>query len=64
MDNCPLISVPTPHGRLIDADALIKEFKECMCVANSNWEYEMVAGYSDAIESVQEADTIIEAEGD
>ena len=21
-DNCPLVEVPTPHGRLIDADAL------------------------------------------
>lgn len=23
-ENCPLIEVPEPHGRLIDADALIK----------------------------------------
>lgn len=26
-DWCPLIEVPEPHGRLIDADALINEFK-------------------------------------
>ena len=25
MPNCPLIEVPTPHGRLIDADALIAD---------------------------------------
>lgn len=24
LDNCPLIDVPEPHGRLIDADALAK----------------------------------------
>ena len=24
-DDCPLIEVPTPHGRLIDADALIAD---------------------------------------
>ena len=57
------VSVPAPHGRLIDADALIKELKECMYVANNNWKYEMVTGYSNAIESVEEACTIIEAEG-
>lgn len=62
--DCPLIEVKSPHGRLIDADALIKELKECMYVANNNWEYEMVTGYSNAIESVEEACTIIEAEGD
>ena len=24
-DDCPLIEIPTPHGRLIDADALIAD---------------------------------------
>ena len=24
-EHCPLIEVPTPHGRLIDADALLKD---------------------------------------
>lgn len=27
--NCPLIEIPTPHGRLIDADALKYTLKEC-----------------------------------
>lgn len=27
-DNCPLVEVPTPHGRLIDADAFLKWLKE------------------------------------
>ena len=25
--NCPLIEVPEPHGRLIDADALVEDLK-------------------------------------
>jgi hypothetical protein len=25
-DNCPLVEVPTPHGRLIDADATMKQW--------------------------------------
>ena len=24
LEDCPLVPVPTPHGRLIDADALLK----------------------------------------
>ena len=27
-DNCPLVEVPTPHGRLIDADELIGYLNE------------------------------------
>ena len=27
-DDCPLAEIPTPHGRLIDADALMKEIQE------------------------------------
>ena len=27
LNNCPLIPVPEPHGRLIDADALVKDLK-------------------------------------
>lgn len=23
-DNCPLVDVPTPHGRLVDADGIVK----------------------------------------
>ena len=26
-DNCPLTEVPEPHGRLIDADALVEDMK-------------------------------------
>ena len=27
--DCPLVDVPTPHGRLIDADAYIDKHEEC-----------------------------------
>lgn len=30
-DDCPLIEVPTPHGRLIDADAHIHEIRKQYC---------------------------------
>ena len=28
MEHCPLIEVPTPHGRLIDADKMEDEYKK------------------------------------
>ena len=46
-DNCPLVEVPTPHGRLIDADNL-----KCPL----SWQGEVVRA------TVREAPTIIEAE--
>lgn len=27
-DNCPLVEIPTPHGRLIDADKLMRDIDE------------------------------------
>lgn len=40
-DDCPLIEIPTPHGRMIDADALFKAMgldtvKEVML---QNWKF-------------------------
>ncbi len=47
--NCPLISVPTPHGMLIDADAL---------------EYEQIGTVAFVREQfIRFAPTVIEAEG-
>lgn len=49
---CPLIEVPTPHGRLIDADKLpVVDFFD-----NENW-YTIIHK-----ESIDAAPTIIEAE--
>ena len=30
--NCPLVEIPTPHGRLIDADELINSCEKLMCM--------------------------------
>ena len=46
-DDCPLVEIPTPHGRLIDADALMKTYDE------ENW-----SGYY----CIAKAPTILEAE--
>ena len=50
-DNCPLVEVPTPHGRLIDAD----EIEKCV------HEWYDVGEYVFA-DTIRNADTIIEAE--
>lgn len=34
-DDCPLVDVPTPHGRLIDADELkLKKYHSCVAKEN------------------------------
>ena len=45
--DCPLVEIPTPHGRLIDGDALMKTYEE------ENW-----MGYY----CIGTAPTILEAE--
>jgi hypothetical protein len=59
---CPLVEVLTPHGRLIDADAL-KEIEFCGLQADKKIIYQM--GWNDAIEAIaKNAPTIIQAEED
>lgn len=53
-EDCPLIELP-PHGRLIDADALIKQMTE------EGWAYG--CGWADALD-IALAPTIIESEGE
>jgi len=57
-DDCPLGNVPTPHGRLIDADALLKLLDSCMFPSD------MVTtrALSMATNWLKDAPTIIEAE--
>lgn len=57
MDNCPLIEVPTPQGRLIDADALRFEIEKYFAGLP-------IQGHYDMLKMVDEVPTIIEAEGD
>lgn len=55
-DNCPLVEIPTPHGRLVDADKLVW-FIDNHIAAGKKWvEFETI---KDMINSLP---TIIEAE--
>ena len=49
LHNCPLIDIPTPHGRLIDADA----------IQNYN-----VETFGQRLLIIDTAPTVIEAEGE
>lgn len=56
--NCPLVEVPTPHGRLIDVDALER-------MDFSNWIVQGIVGYVPFMEvaaAIFKAPTVIEAE--
>lgn len=77
--NCPLIEVPTPHGRLIDADALITKVQKLYCKdcilrtgkKNGKMQYIYEIGEApcrgcwidDMVLEIDDAPTIIEAEG-
>ena len=65
--DCPLIEVPTPHGRLIDADALINELaSEHVGGLEAIKKYTnadtWTSGLHTAWRTIDDADTIIEAE--
>ena len=62
-ENCPLVEVAEPHGRLIDADKLQSDITECIEVKDSNLEWEQAQGLKVALECVGEAKMVIEAEG-
>ena len=53
--NCPLVEIPTPHGRLIDADA-IQDYNEATHDYNN---IKVVSEYD-----IADAPTVIEAEGE
>ena len=60
--NCPLVEIPTPHGRLIDAGE-IKEYAEWHCQRFIEGDHAEVGLTVDQINSfVRNAPTIIEAE--
>lgn len=63
LDNCPLIELP-PHGHLIDADALSSKLTD---LAECEWNQSTGTTWAEAFEEVdgfvQDAPTIIEAEG-
>lgn len=55
---CPLVSIPTPHGRLIDADAVLSQYNGFIQTAQCDY----AEGLRDAAEDIKTAPTIIEAE--
>ncbi len=52
--NCPLVEIPTPHGELIDRDDVIEEINRIFPCHSDEYEW--------AYTTVEQADTIIEAE--
>lgn len=62
-NDCPLIEVPTPHGRLIDADVPLEKVSKMMQEPDYQHEGEnWMVGLIMARDAIDEADTIIEAE--
>lgn len=57
LPNCPLVEIPTPHGRLIDADALIMPIERSWQDAGLHGE-----DYRKIKRWIKNALTIIEAE--
>lgn len=55
--NCPLIEIPTPHGRLGDLDKLMTEFMD------SDLDHLQRDDWKEVIQIVSDADVVIEAEG-
>lgn len=52
------VNVPTPHGRLIDADAILSQYNGNILTAQNDY----AEGLRDAAEDIKTAPTIIEAE--
>ena len=62
-DDCPLIEVPTPHGRLIDADAFVEDLTNS---ADKVWN--LLSPVTQQVirrvcDDIKKYPTIIEAEG-
>lgn len=74
--NCPLVEIPTPHGRLIDGEKLCYEFidwqyaeapdhlntKEGRMVTDHERQYEIYLALGEAVIAIANAPTILEAE--
>ena len=56
-DFCPLTEIPEPHGRLIDAEKLKKEYPH-----DTDWNYPVNTNCY-VCESIDNAPTVIKAEG-
>lgn len=65
-NNCPLVEMPEPHGRLIDADALMNIFADRIVKVSERYGiYSAVAGAaSGAMKLLDAQPTVIEEEGE
>lgn len=54
--DCPLVEVPEPHGRLIDADALSSQFHK------DTGRLHLITTHGFVSECIEDAPTVIEAE--
>jgi hypothetical protein len=59
LPNCPLVEIPTLHGRLIDVDALQQKIIDTVNSGEPNEKFTA----RDVIQLIEYAPTIIEAEG-
>ena len=71
--DCPLIEIPTPHGRLIDADKFKADYSmkndctECekeLQGSSRSCEYDRIYSKMDFCDWIDIAPTVIEAEGE
>ena len=66
-DDCPLVDIPTPHGRLGDLDALYAEIsngnKAYNGIEGYDGEYQHIGNVDDCMDVIKMAETVIEAEG-
>ena len=63
-DWCPLVEIPTPHGRLIDADEPITKISTMMQEPDYQHEGEnWMIGLIMARDAIDDAPTVIKAEG-
>lgn len=62
-DNCPIPEISKPHGRLIDADMLLRK---CQKISTQAWKMKLHADVeitmNQFIDFVKQAPTVIEAE--
>lgn len=63
-ENCPLVSVTEPHGRLIDVDEHFREIKSHWCAGCVNYPKGCVFCKVTVYEDMMDAPTVIEAEGE
>ena len=59
--DCPLVEVPTPHGRLVDADLIEKSMLKRL--GNSDKKY-FLAQKKDFFKLIEQEKTVIESEVD